>query len=160
MNISIRGETFLVSRQDFSLISNMTWRLKRKKHYIYALKSVKATIPMHRIIMELKLNRKLTRQESVDHINGNTLDNRRSNLRLASNKENARNSRKSAKNTTGYKGVYKVFGSEEKPWKAAIYVNGKSVHLGCFANLTQAAKAYDQAAILYFGKFAKLNFEE
>lgn len=92
----------------------------------------------------------------VDHINGNTLDNRKRNLRIATISENTRNARKCDRHTTSqYKGVFR---RENGSWVASIRVEGKQVKLGDFTSELTAAEAYDDAAIQCFGVFAKLNF--
>jgi len=92
-----------------------------------------------------------------DHINGNSLDNRKANLRSATRQQNCWNSRKRRpKSLSKYKGV--SWNKRGQPWKAMLTANGKTMYLGCFDNQKQAAKAYDTAAKKYYGKFAALNF--
>lgn len=92
----------------------------------------------------------------VDHINGDTLDNRKCNLRICSNAENVRNRGSNKNNTSGYKGVN--LEKKNGRWTTRIQVNQKMIHIGCFATKEDAAVAYDKAAIKYFGEFARLNF--
>lgn len=91
----------------------------------------------------------------VDHINGDTLDNRLENLRLCSIKENSRNVR-GREGTSRYKGVY--FQKRARKWCASIRVDYKLIYLGLFELEEKAAEAYDLAAISHFGEFAKPNF--
>jgi hypothetical protein len=91
----------------------------------------------------------------VDHINGDGLDNRRSNLRLATVAQNAWNSKK-RNPRSGYKGVW--FAKDKRLWRAAIVCNRKRIHLGYFKNKIAAAHAYDAAARKLHGKFANCNF--
>lgn len=94
----------------------------------------------------------------VDHVNGNPFDNRRCNLRIASNAQNHWNYRLSARNTTGFKGIYKD--KSLNKYHARICENGKRHYLGAYDSPEQAACAYDAAAREYFGEYATLNFPE
>ena len=94
----------------------------------------------------------------VDHINHNTLDNRRKNLRLctwAQNNQNRRPSKRKNK-LSKYKGV--SFYKKSKLYRALIWCNKKQYFLGYFKDETDAAKAYDKKARELFGEFAYLNF--
>jgi hypothetical protein len=88
----------------------------------------------------------------VDHINGDILDNRKENLRVATPQQNNMNRR--PRNT--YKGI--TWDRSRNKWNASIQLAGKSINLGRFKDPVEAAKAYDQAAWEYFGEFAYLNF--
>jgi len=92
----------------------------------------------------------------VDHKNGNKLDNRRSNLRLATNQQNKANESPKRSNTSGFKGV--VWCKKRKRWVAQITFWGKCLNLGGYKNKKEAALRYDEAAIRFFGLFAKTNF--
>jgi hypothetical protein len=86
----------------------------------------------------------------VDHINGDTLDNRKENLRVSTHAENCRNQKPRAAH--GLKGVsFKPADSSGKPWAATL-------HLGHFSTKELAARAYDKAAVFFCGKFARLNY--
>ena len=88
----------------------------------------------------------------VDHINGNSLDNRKSNLRICTHKENVRNQKLSAANTSGYRGV--SWNKASKKWEAYIKVNQKRIYLGKFVDILDAARAYAKKAKECFGEFA------
>lgn len=92
----------------------------------------------------------------VDHKNGNRLDNRRQNLRQCSVSQNQQNRRSTPMNTSGFRGVH--WAKHEHKWKAAIRVDGRKVHLGYHLAPEDAARAYDRAAVKYFGEFAVCNF--
>lgn len=93
----------------------------------------------------------------VDHRNGNGLDNRWENLRLASHAENIRARGKRRDNPWGYIGVYRVASGR---WKAGIRVNGRMHWLGTFASAEDAAHIRDRAARNLHGEFAALNFPD
>lgn len=92
----------------------------------------------------------------VDHINGDTLDNRLCNLRIATSTQNNANSTRRKDNTSGFKGVY--FHKQRKKWCARVHVNHKTISLGMFLDVQDAARAYDVAAKKHFGEFARTNF--
>lgn len=112
-------------------------------------------ISLHRVIMSRVLGRELDKSEFVDHINGDGLDNRRCNLRLATSAQNNFNKRIGRRNTSGYKGV-----SVRRPYSVAIVFNGKAYKLGSYNDLEEAARAYDKKAKELFGEFAELNFPD
>ena len=109
-------------------------------------------ISMHRLLMGLKHGDKLV----VDHINHNGLDNRRKNLRLATRSQNCANGRISKNNKTGYKGVSWEAGRGK--YSSTVRKNGKTIRIGRYTNLIDAAKAYDKKAKELHGDFAVLNF--
>jgi hypothetical protein len=95
----------------------------------------------------------------VDHRNGESLDNRKENLRIAEHWQNCCNKRINRKDKTSkYKGV--GFNKRLKKWQANIHCKGKRIYLGLFENEVDAAKAYDTAAQVYHGEFAVLNFPQ
>ena len=115
---------------------------------------------VHREIMIEVMGRGGVSDQSVDHINGNILDNRRSNLRLCSHHGNMRNQNKSS-GSSKFKGVYR--GQTPGTWKAGYSFKSqgmkrsKSHHLGTFQSEVEAALAYDAAITAAFGDFAKTN---
>jgi hypothetical protein len=92
----------------------------------------------------------------VDHIDTDSLNNQRHNLRPATSSQNSANRTKRVGCSSRYKGVY--WEAEKQAWKAHIGQNGKKTTIGRFESEEKAAKAYDCAAIEIFGKFARLNF--
>lgn len=91
----------------------------------------------------------------VDHINGDGLDNRRCNIRLATRTENNANRRLSTNTASRYKGVH--WDRDTLSWRAQINCAGKRHHLGRFSSEDDAGLAYNFAAIRFFGEFALLN---
>ena len=137
---------------------NQKWAITVKRGVPYLVRGL--WIPKKNITKMQYFHRLITSAQKgqfVDHINGNTLDNRLENLRLCSNTQNVRNSKIPKTNTTGYKGINYVPRNPKKPWSARIAVNGKGKHLGYFKTKEEAALAYNKAASLYYGEFAKLN---
>jgi hypothetical protein len=109
-------------------------------------------ISMHRQIMQPPPGK------VTDHMNGNGLDNRRSNLRNCLPTENGRNRQRNRRSRTGFKGVgqYKRTGK----YYASIRFKGKTLYLGQYDTPVEAARAYDRKARELFGQFARLNFPE
>ena len=91
----------------------------------------------------------------VDHINGNTLDNRKENLRIVTPQQNSMNKKSSKNSSSQYIGVR--WNKKSNNWKAVIKINGKQKYLGTFNNEIEAAKARDNATIEYFGEYGNLN---
>jgi len=116
-------------------------------------KYVGKRLNMHRLVMQL--NGYDIKGKRVDHKDRNGLNNQISNLRISTHQENIRNSEKQSNNTSGYKGVSSIKNSYK--WRAYINIDKKQISLGRFVNKIDAAKAYDKAALKYFGEFANIN---
>jgi AP2 domain len=157
----------LIDDEDRELLSKVPWRVshrpnsgtgyaicvfyspkrlgekKRKQNFFY----------LHRVLMGVS-----KRDVDVDHINGNGLDNRKANLRIANASKNGMNrSRPNKNNLSGYRGI----SLDKRTWFARLVVNRKCINLGRFKTKEEAARAYDRGARKYFGEFCGyLNFPE
>lgn len=110
------------------------------------------TIRLHRFILNFPEGME------IDHINGNVLDNRKTNLRICNHSQNLKNCKISKNNTSGYKGI--TWRKDCNKWFAYIVVNYKQIGLGYFFNKLDAATAYNVAAKKYHGEFARLNLSK
>jgi hypothetical protein len=143
----------LVDEEDFELLNSFKWGIIKNKTHTYAARGTRkngvySKILMHRFIMNAP------KDQMVDHRNGNTLDNRKSNLRLATRAMNLQNSKLRSDSNCKYKGVSK----RGHKFVARIQVAvDKRLFLGYFKTEEEAAKAYNKAATEHFGEFANLN---
>lgn len=116
------------------------------------------SVYMHRVVLARMLERDLVRSEKVDHRDGNPLNNRRENIRLATHAQNVQNRKGLLGSSSPYKGV--SWSKRSGCWIASIKGNGRRVDLGYFDNEHDAARAYDIAARQQYGEFAFLNFPD
>lgn len=142
-----------INEKDMGLLE-YTWcchyREKRKKvANVFANKNNKIIL-LHRTILNVTKTKIL-----VDHIDGNPLNNCRNNLRICNNGQNLCNRDTPSNNTSGYKGV--SYNKKMKKYEAYIKYNEKKMNLGYFTCPKVAAKAYNEAAIKFYGEFSKLN---
>ena len=154
-----------LTRSQFALVddADFDWLMQWKWHAMWEpctqqfrvsrnqwSKKKQQSIYLHRQIMGFP------RDRYIDHINGNALDNRRSNLRICIAVENQRNQKRSFKNSSGFKG--KGVDRHQGKWRARITVDYRDQYLGSFSSPIDAALTYDKAALEFFGQFARLNF--
>ena len=144
----------LVDSEDAALFADKKLSLSGSGYAVWHewVNKKMVAIGAHRLL--LGIGRLKDTSMFVDHINGNRLDNRRSNLRLCTHLQNSRNVR--AKTRCGLKGVTQ----RGQKWQAGIRIDGKTKHLGTFDTLEDAARAYDVAASAAFGEFARLNYPQ
>jgi hypothetical protein len=159
----------LYDAEDEDKISKHTWNVNkdgnRDKFYVFTMvphpaggwyhapsgrQRRKTWLGMHRLIMNTP------KGMVTDHINGNPLDNRKENLRICTAAENKQNRAAGKNNTSGFKGVSRH--KRTNSWHARIGHNKKPIHIGCFEDKEEAARAYDRKAIELHGEFAQTNF--
>jgi hypothetical protein len=140
----INGKNVKMDDEDYLSFKKHSWRNCKG----YAITGVKG-IQMHRLVLKAKSG------QEVDHINGNPLDNRKSNLRFCTRSQNNMNAKKRNKCTSKYKGVdyRKEERGRNKKWRARI----GSTFIGYFYDEISAAKAYNIKAKEIFNNYARLN---
>jgi hypothetical protein len=153
-----QGKVTLVDDSDYERQSQWNWYVRLDSHgNWYAQRKVKrlgkwVIILMHREILGLGPGH----IPEVDHINGDGLDNRRCNLRIASYNGNQHNRTAPYTNTSGYKGV--SFNKRDGTWFARVSLNYKDIYLGSYRNILDAVHAADLGMFKYHGEFANTNF--
>lgn len=155
-----KGKVARVDPNDFEWAKQYNWCAQTSRHngiitYYAARRTGRTLLLLHRCLLNAVPG------EEVDHWNGDTLDCRRENLRLATSQQNSFNAQKTRHRTSSrYKGVCHVPRSKTNPWRGNIGGGSKTPrqHLGYFPSEIAAALAYDRAARNLFGQFARLNF--
>lgn len=145
-----KGRVAIVDEQDFERLSAFKWCVQSTpKGNLYASRHDGDTmVLMHREILGVPDD------INVDHRNWDGLDNRRDNLREATQARNSLNHPGHKVKVSRFKGVY--FHRQNQNWVASF----RHKHLGCFATEEEAASAYDAAAFKADPEFAYLNFPE
>lgn len=147
-----QGYEAIIDSADAELIGKNNWCVRFAKGPVYAVRGTKkggkcAEVRMHRVIAGAP------ETHCVDHVNGNGLDNRRSNLRVATTSQNICNARIRSDNKIGLKGV--ALHRQTGKFRARIKANGRDIHLGLFETADAAHYAYSEAARIFFGDFAR-----
>jgi hypothetical protein len=151
-----QGQKALIDEVDLGRVLPYKWFAHRNKlgycvmSHTDGIKRRSRTAYLHRFILDAP------NSMCVDHINGNPLDNRRCNIRLATKQQNAMNQRRHSNNRSSrFKGVW--WEARRNKWRAYIRAEGKIKHIGLFDREQDAARAYNLAALHYYGEFANLN---
>lgn len=155
---TFKNKKFYFDLEDYNKIKNYCWLFHKNKNrnngYIEA-RAIKKNkiVRIHRIIMCVK-----DPKDIIDHISGNTLDNRKLNLRIVTNALNAANHKESKRNTSGVCGV--SFRKDTNKWRVRIRENGKEITIGQFDNLIDAAIARMNAEKRIYGEYGRNDWEE
>lgn len=148
------GGIALVSDEDYpNISSHKWWGISVCGGHRYAERHIKVggkwtTITMHREIMQTP------KGMDTDHINGDSLDNRRTNLRICHRSQNALNRRVDRRNKTGYRNISKRLDGK---FVAQVKLDKKHHWIGAFDTALEAAKAYNDFVGAHFNAFARLN---
>lgn len=151
-----QGKVALVDDADFERLSKFNWfahkHTRKNRTVFYAVRNARfggkcVTLALHREVLGV-----FDTKIKIDHKNLNELDNRKQNLRLATNTQNGWNSQKAPSRSSQFKGV--CWHKQRQRWMARIHVNGQQRHLGLFEIEEDAACAYAAAAKQHFGEFA------
>lgn len=145
--LHLKKGTALISDRDWCRVKNYNWCINGGGYVIGRVDGKR--VYLHRFIMSAPSSLK------VDHKNCVRTDNRRCNLRFATQRENLENSRLSQRNTSGYKGV--CWNKDRQKWQVMLTVNYKNIWGGYFDDKIEAAKMYNKMARKYCGRFARLN---
>lgn len=143
----------LIDLIDLGLCIKYKWFLKDSNGKHYALTSIdRKSTRLHRLILNYDGDL------DIDHINGNSLDNRRKNLRLITHQQNMMNQRTlPSNNTTGYIGI--TINKRNGKYNAQMKLNGKHIYLGEFNDIEDAIISRKKAELKYFGIYKSINFE-
>ena len=150
-----RGETAIIDVSDLYKVQSWNWcAVPTEGNFFYAM----TTENKHMVLMHRKILGLSSKDDDVDHIDRNGLNNRKNNLRLTDAKRNAYNRISQRNSTSQYKGVH--LDSQTGKYRACSRMNGKFVDLGRYRNEEDAARAYDNFAVQNFGEFALTNFSK
>lgn len=140
-----------VDDEDYELLNQYNWHLISREYantYI-KINNKRESKLMHKLILNTYKNLE------IDHIDGNGLNNQKSNLRLLTHQQNIMNSFKHKRSSSKFKGV--SWHKTGKKWQAYIGFNKKLIYIGLFDFEKEAAKAYNEKAKDLYGKYANLN---
>lgn len=154
-----KGQFCKISQEDYEVLSKHKWSAAWNKNtssyyatrnHVYMGKKVH--VRMHRFLL---LGMEMGRDRLVDHMNRDTLDNRRCNLRICTPGQNMANSRIHSNNSSGFKGV--CFYKSRGEWVARIKIDNKYIFLGSYTCPQKAHAAYCEAAVRLRGEFARFE---
>lgn len=148
----------ILSNKSISLVDNKCYKRLNKYNWFTGNKYVQTKIKVNNKILNIYMHRLIMNAPKgvqVDHIDGNKLNNQKSNLRLVTNGQNQMNSKNTKGSSSKYKGV--TWDKNRNKWTVHICLDWKIKHLGRFEKEIDAVKAYNEVAKELFGEFANLN---
>lgn len=148
-----QGYVALIDDADFETVSDFNWYAIKKGKYaarnVQNPNGTRTVLLMHKFLMP--------GVPEIDHEDGDGLNNQRKNLRPATHRQNLQGfQKKRAGASSIFRGV--TWDKQYQNWKTQVQVDGKNTYVGRFSDEDEAARAYDDAASRFFGRFASLNF--
>lgn len=152
IELSFKNFKTKIDDRDVEIVNKYKWHLTGK--YVMRTKWLKGQnksiqIPLHRYIMDAP------KGIEVDHINGNPLDNRRSNLRLCSHAENSKNRKVYKNNKSGHRGI--VWDKQLNHWRVQFWMDGKSIGSKLFSTIIEALRYREELERKYYKDFRRLS---
>ena len=146
-----QGQFAMVDDEDFEELNQFKWYASWDRNCFYTVRGVringkKKALLMHRVVMNAQDS------DIIDHIDGVTLNNQKSNLRFCTSSQNSMNRKVNSNNSTGHKGI----SPNGKGYKAQIYLNGKQIYLGIRSTAEEAHQLYKEASKKYHGDFGRV----
>jgi hypothetical protein len=150
-----KGYEAIIDAEDVDLVKGHNWwsevcfKADGSLRAVYARSDTSGMQYIHRVIM------RADEFHLVDHIDGNGIDCRKSNMRLTANTGNSQNKKINCNNTSGFKGV--TWNKRREKWEVKIMAYRKKKHIGYYVSLDDAAEAYSKASAIYHGEFGRIG---
>lgn len=143
----------IIDLRDIGRVKDIAWTIDPRGYVAGRPSKSKSSVTLHRWIL-IDGDSEVS---TIDHVDGNKLNNKRCNLRQCSQAENSRNTKLAKNNSSGFKGVSL---NASGKWRARIWKDWKEIHLGTFSTIEDAVSAYDKAALELHREFASPNIRE